>query len=314
MCGIVGGVAQRDIAEILIEGLRRLEYRGYDSAGLSVTDKNTLNTRIRRVGKVQALADAVYESQGVSGGTGLAHTRWATHGEPNENNAHPHVSNERITIVHNGIIENHQQLKQRLSEQGFEFVTDTDSEVICHLIHYYLKATQVLLTAVQQAVKELEGAYGTVVMDNNDPSRLIVARSGSPLVIGYGIGEHFVASDQLALLPVTRRFAFLEEGDVAELTRSAVTIYDQQGNSVQRKSLLNVTHDVGDKGAFRHFMLKEIYEQPIAIQRTLENRLHSGTVLDHAFGEAPSVCYPMLSTCKLLWHQLPCRHDRTLLV
>ena len=174
-----------------------------------------------------------------------------------------------------------------MSEQGFEFVTDTDSEVICHLIHYYLKATQVLLTAVQQAVKELEGAYGTVVMDNNDPSRLIVARSGSPLVIGYGIGEHFVASDQLALLPVTRRFAFLEEGDVAELTRSAVTIYDQQGNSVQRKITdSNVTHDVGDKGAFRHFMLKEIYEQPIAIQRTLDNRFDSGAVLDHAFGEA----------------------------
>ncbi len=308
MCGIVGGVAQRDIAEILIEGLRRLEYRGYDSAGLSVTNKNTLNTRIRRVGKVQELADAVHESQGVSGGTGLAHTRWATHGEPNENNAHPHVSNEQITIVHNGIIENYQQLKQRLSEQGFEFVTDTDSEVICHLIHYYLKTTQVLLTAVQQAVKELEGAYGTVVMDNNDPSRLIVARSGSPLVIGYGIGEHFVASDQLALLPVTRRFAFLEEGDVAELTRSAVTIYDQQGNSVQRKITdSNVTHDVGDKGAFRHFMLKEIYEQPIAIQRTLENRLHSGAVLDHAFGDAaerllPNVEHVQIIACGTSYH------------
>ncbi len=308
MCGIVGGVAQRDIAEILIEGLRRLEYRGYDSAGLSVTNKNTLNTRIRRVGKVQALADAIHESQGISGGTGLAHTRWATHGEPNENNAHPHVSNERITIVHNGIIENHQQLKQRLSEQGFEFITETDSEVICHLIHYYLKTTEVLLTAVQQAVKELEGAYGTVVMDNNDPSRLIVARSGSPLVIGYGIGEHFVASDQLALLPVTRRFAFLEEGDVAELTRSAVTIYDQQGNSVQRKITdSSVTHDVGDKGAFRHFMLKEIYEQPIAIQRTLENRLHSGAVLDHAFGEAakrllPNVEHVQIIACGTSYH------------
>tara|TARA_S200000501_G_scaffold196975_1_gene185369 strand:- start:353 stop:2188 length:1836 start_codon:yes stop_codon:yes gene_type:complete len=308
MCGIVGGVAQRDIAEILIEGLRRLEYRGYDSAGLSVTNKYRDNTRIRRVGKVQALADAVHENQGVSGGTGLAHTRWATHGEPNENNAHPHVSNERITIVHNGIIENHQQLKQRLSEQGFEFVTDTDSEVICHLIHYYLKTTQILLTAVQQAVKELEGAYGMVVMDNNDSGRLIVARSGSPLVIGYGIGEHFVASDQLALLPVTRRFAFLEEGDVAELTRSAVTIYDQQGNSVQRKIIdSSVTHDVGDKGAFRHFMLKEIYEQPIAIQRTLEDRLHSGTVLDYAFGEAaerllPNVEHVQIIACGTSYH------------
>ncbi len=307
MCGIVGGVAQRDIAEILIEGLRRLEYRGYDSAGLSVTNQQAVNTRIRRVGKVQALADAVADNE-ASGGTGLAHTRWATHGEPNENNAHPHVSNERITIVHNGIIENHQQLKQRLSEQGFEFVTDTDSEVICHLIHYYLKTTQLLLTAVQQAVKELEGAYGTVVMDNNDPGRLVVARSGSPLVIGYGIGEHFVASDQLALLPVTRRFSFLEEGDVAELTRSSVTIYDQQGHLVEREiTESNVTHDVGDKGAFRHFMLKEIYEQPIAIQRTLDNRLDSGAVLDHAFGEAaerllPNVEHVQIIACGTSYH------------
>ncbi|MDG2472297.1 MAG: glutamine--fructose-6-phosphate transaminase (isomerizing) [Pseudomonadales bacterium] len=307
MCGIVGGVAQRDIAEILIEGLRRLEYRGYDSAGLSVTNQQAVNTRIRRVGKVQALADAVVDNE-ASGGTGVAHTRWATHGEPNENNAHPHVSNERITIVHNGIIENHQQLKQRLSEQGFEFVTDTDSEVICHLIHYYLKTTQLLLTAVQQAVKELEGAYGTVVMDNNDPGRLVVARSGSPLVIGYGIGEHFVASDQLALLPVTRRFSFLEEGDVAELTRSSVTIYDQQGHLVEREiTESNVTHDVRDKGAFRHFMLKEIYEQPTAIQRTLDNRLDSGEVLDHAFGEAaerllPSVEHVQIIACGTSYH------------
>ncbi len=308
MCGIVGGVAQRDIAEILIEGLRRLEYRGYDSAGLSITNESAINTRIRRVGKVQALAEAVKENNGVSGGTGLAHTRWATHGEPNENNAHPHVSNERITIVHNGIIENHQSLKQRLSEQGFDFITDTDSEVICHLIHYYLNTTNALLTAVQQAVKELEGAYGTVVMDNHDPGRIVVARSGSPLVIGYGIGEHFVASDQLALLPVTRRFSFLEEGDVAELTRSSVTIYDQQGHHVEREiTESSITHDVGDKGAFRHFMLKEIYEQPIAVQRTLDGRLRAGRVLDNTFGEAaerllPDVEHVQIIACGTSYH------------
>ena len=248
------------------------------------------------------------KNQGVSGGTGLAHTRWATHGEPNETNAHPHVSNDRITIVHNGIIENHHQLKRRLSDQGFEFVTDTDSEVICHLIHYYLNTTKGLVTAVQQAVKELEGAYGTVVMDNTDPGRIVVARSGSPLVIGYGIGEHFVASDQLALLPVTRRFSFLEEGDVAELTRSSVTIYDQQDNLVEREiTESNIVHDVGDKGPFRHFMLKEIYEQPIAVQRTLDYRLHSGAVLDSTFGDAaerllPNVEHVQIIACGTSYH------------
>ncbi|MGB1191818.1 MAG: class II glutamine amidotransferase, partial [Pseudomonadales bacterium] len=234
MCGIVGAVAQRDIAAILLEGLKRLEYRGYDSAGLSVTDKAGVNQRIRRVGKVQALADAVSDA-GAQGGTGIAHTRWATHGEPNENNAHPHLSNDRITIVHNGIIENHEELRASLTAKGYVFVTDTDSEVICHLINEELKSADSLVAAVQKAVVQLDGAYGTVVMDNNDPDKLVVARSGSPLVIGYGIGEHFVASDQLALLPVTRRFAFLEEGDVAEVTREAVKIFDSEGVPVERE-------------------------------------------------------------------------------
>ncbi|MDG1292678.1 MAG: class II glutamine amidotransferase, partial [Pseudomonadales bacterium] len=245
MCGIVGAVAQRDIAAILLEGLKRLEYRGYDSAGLSVTDKQGINQRIRRVGKVQALADAVAEA-GAQGGTGIAHTRWATHGEPNENNAHPHLSNDRITIVHNGIIENHEELRVSLTAKGYAFVTDTDSEVICHLINEELKNADSLVAAVQKAVVQLHGAYGTVVMDNNDPDRLVVARSGSPLVIGYGIGEHFVASDQLALLPVTRRFAFLEEGDVAEVTREAVKIFDCNGIPVEREiTESTVSHDTG---------------------------------------------------------------------
>ena len=229
MCGIVGAVAQRDVAPILLEGLKRLEYRGYDSAGLCIAAAKGESTRIRRVGKVQSLVDAVAE-HGASGGTGIAHTRWATHGEPNENNAHPHTSSNRITIVHNGIIENHQLLKEELKVQGYQFDSDTDSEVICHLIHQQLDTGCSLLEAVQVTVKRLDGAYGTVVMDNEDPDRLIVARSGSPLVIGYGIGEHFVASDQIALLPVTRRFAFLEEGDVARITRETVEIFDKDGN------------------------------------------------------------------------------------
>lgn len=300
MCGIVGAVAQRDVAAILLEGLKRLEYRGYDSAGISISNHAGENLRIRRVGKVQALIDAVSET-GVSGGTGIAHTRWATHGEPNENNAHPHLSSERITIVHNGIIENHEALRTALSAKGYQFVTDTDSEVICHLIHQEMEKTNNLLSAVQIAVKQLDGAYGTVVMDNNDPERLIVARSGSPLVIGYGIDEHFIASDQLALLPVTRRFAFLEEGDVAEITRSKVSIYDIDGNPVERAiTESQISHDAGDKGAFRHYMLKEIYEQPIAIQRTLENRLAGGKVLDSTFGESAEELLPKIEHVQII--------------
>ena len=300
MCGIVGAVAQRDVAAILLEGLKRLEYRGYDSAGISISNHAGENLRIRRVGKVQALIDAVSET-GVSGGTGIAHTRWATHGEPNENNAHPHLSSERITIVHNGIIENHEALRTALSAKGYKFVTDTDSEVICHLIHQEMEKTNNLLSAVQIAVKQLDGAYGTVVMDNNDPERLIVARSGSPLVIGYGIDEHFIASDQLALLPVTRRFAFLEEGDVAEITRSKVSIYDIDGNPVERAiTESQISHDAGDKGAFRHYMLKEIYEQPIAIQRTLENRLAGGKVLDSTFGESAEELLPKIEHVQII--------------
>jgi len=307
MCGIVGAVAQRDVAPILLEGLKRLEYRGYDSAGLSITAHNAESTRIRRVGKVQSLVDAVAE-HGASGGTGIAHTRWATHGEPNEHNAHPHTSENRITIVHNGIIENHQALKAGLIEKGYEFSSDTDSEVICHLIHEEVKQGSTLLKAVSNTVKLLEGAYGTVVMDNEDPDRLIVARSGSPLVIGYGIGEHFIASDQMALLPVTRRFSFLEEGDVAEVTRKSVKIFDSDGNEVEREiHESDVSHDAGDKGKFRHYMLKETYEQPAAIQRTLEGRIRDGVVLDTTFGVnapelLPKVEHVQIIACGTSYH------------
>ncbi|NVC65006.1 glutamine--fructose-6-phosphate transaminase (isomerizing) [Vibrio sp. 05-20-BW147] len=284
MCGIVGAVAQRDVAEILVEGLRRLEYRGYDSAGVAVVDSQFTLTRIRRLGKVQELADALDQAE-VVGGTGIAHTRWATHGEPSEINAHPHQSGD-ISVVHNGIIENHETLRELLQSRGYLFESQTDTEVIAHLVEWELRTAASLLEAVQKTVKQLEGAYGTVVLDRKDPSRLVVARSGSPLVIGYGMKEHFIASDQLALLPVTRRFAFLEEGDVAEVTRFAVSIFDAQGNPVEREiKESEVSHDAGDKGEYRHYMLKEIYEQPVAIQRTLEGRLANGQVVSSAFGE-----------------------------
>ncbi|MGL4884773.1 MAG: glutamine--fructose-6-phosphate transaminase (isomerizing) [Aeromonas veronii] len=283
MCGIVGAVAQRDVAEILVEGLRRLEYRGYDSAGVAVFSANQPLQRVRRLGKVAELAKALDE-QSVHGGTGIAHTRWATHGEPSERNAHPHVS-EHIVVVHNGIIENHEELREELKALGYVFSSDTDTEVIAHLVHHELKSAGSLLAAMQTAVKQLRGAYGTVVMDSRDDSRVVVARSGSPLVIGRGIGENFIASDQMALLPVTRRFIFLEEGDVAEVTRRDVQIFDTNGNAVVREEQESeLSHDAGDKGEYRHYMLKEIHEQPKAITNTLEGRLGSDHVVVESFG------------------------------
>lgn len=300
MCGIVGAVAQRDVAEILLEGLRRLEYRGYDSAGIVVADSNQQFHRVRRLGKVKALSDAINESP-VVGGTGIAHTRWATHGEPSERNAHPHVSSDRIAVVHNGIIENHAPLREQLQTQGYVFTSDTDTEVIAHLVDAELKTTHSLLAAVKNTVKQLHGAYGTVLMDRNDPSHLVVARSGSPLVIGLGIGENFIASDQLALLPVTRRFIFLEEGDVAEITRTSVDIFDKDGNSVEREiHESTANYDAGDKGQYRHFMLKEIYEQPLAVTNTLEGRLSQNSVLDETFGNGAAELFKQVKHVQIV--------------
>ena len=289
MCGIVGAVAQRDIADILLAGLQSLEYRGYDSAGIATVDRDGQMRRVRRVGKVRALVDAVAE-RGLPGGIGIAHTRWATHGEPSERNAHPHVSSARIAVVHNGIIENHVELRAELAELGYAFESDTDTEVIAHLVEHALRDADSVFEAVQEVSRRLEGAYGMVIMDREHPDRLVGARSGSPFVIGYGIGEHFIASDQLALLPVTRRFAMLEEGDVAEITRHAVSIVDASGAPVERAvEESTLSHDASDKGNYRHYMQKEIHEQPVAIQRTLEGRLSReggrGRVLDTAFGE-----------------------------
>lgn len=285
MCGIVGAVAQRDVSEILLIGLRRLEYRGYDSAGMAIIDAEGRMHRVRRLGKVSELSDALKKTP-ISGGSGIAHTRWATHGEPSERNAHPHVSGgENIAVVHNGIIENHEELRAFLQNEGYTFASDTDTEVIAHLIEHELKSTDNLLSAVQKTRKKLAGAYGTVIMDRRDPSRLVVARSGSPLVIGLGVGENFVASDQLALLPVTRRFIFLEEGDVAEITRRNITVVDKNDQSIEREAKeSDVQHDMGDKGEYRHFMLKEIFEQPQAIASTLEGRLRGEEVAVETFG------------------------------
>ncbi|UTZ36415.1 glutamine--fructose-6-phosphate transaminase (isomerizing) [Vibrio campbellii] len=283
MCGIVGAVAQRDVAEILVEGLRRLEYRGYDSAGVAIVDGETNLTRIRRLGKVQELADAVDQAK-VVGGTGIAHTRWATHGEPSESNAHPHMSAD-IAVVHNGIIENHEELRELLQSRGYVFESQTDTEVIAHMVEWELRTSETLLEAVQKTAKQLDGAYGTVALDRKDPSRIVVARSGSPIVIGFGVGENFLASDQLALLNVTRRFMYLEEGDVAEITRREVTVFDAAGERIEREIIeSNAEHDAGDKGQYRHFMQKEIYEQPTALINTMEGRITADSVVTEAIG------------------------------
>ncbi len=288
MCGIVGAVAQRDVVNILVEGLKRLEYRGYDSAGVAIINNHNeqqaqLNS-VKRLGKVQALADAIKENS-LLGGTGIAHTRWATHGSPSEVNAHPHLSNETIAVVHNGIIENHAQLREKLQALGYNFISQTDTEVITHLVHHELKTSENLLSAVQKTVKQLDGAYGAVVMDSRNPDKIIVARSGSPLVIGYGLGENFIASDMMALLPVTRRFAFLEEGDVAEITRFEVNIFAENGDKVEREiKESSASNDAGDKGEYRHYMLKETYEQPIAIRNTLAGRLVGDKLDNRSFG------------------------------
>lgn len=280
MCGIVGAVAQRDVAEILINGLHRLEYRGYDSAGVAVVDPNHELHRVRCLGKVKALDEAVAVKP-LIGGTGIAHTRWATHGEPSEANAHPHTSGN-FAVVHNGIIENHEELRELLKSRGYVFNSQTDTEVIAHLVEWEMRTASTLLEAVQKTVKQLTGAYGMVVLDREHPEHLVAARSGSPLVIGLGIGENFLASDQLALLSVTRRFIYLEEGDITEITRRTVDIYDANGQKVEREvHESNLENDAAEKGKFRHFMQKEIYEQPNALINTMEGRiLHNNVIVD----------------------------------
>ncbi|GAB3478943.1 glutamine--fructose-6-phosphate transaminase (isomerizing) [Marinomonas epiphytica] len=283
MCGIVGAIAQRNVAKILVEGLSRLEYRGYDSAGVAINNDAGVAAH-RAVGKVQALKDKFAE-QPLDGTMGIAHTRWATHGKPTESNAHPHFSGSDLALVHNGIIENHEVLRRELQEKGYVFQSETDTEVVVHLIHDTLKTQPDLLSAVQASLKKLEGAFAIGVVQKDDQHRFIAARKGSPLVVGVGIEENFVASDQLALLHVTDQFIFLEEGDVVEVTRDKVTIFDEAGELQDRPvSVFNHNIDATDKGEFRHYMMKEIYEQPSVISACLEGRISDSKVLTSCFG------------------------------
>ncbi|KQE90922.1 glutamine--fructose-6-phosphate transaminase (isomerizing) [Acinetobacter lactucae] len=277
MCGIVGGVAERCVTEILIEGLKRLEYRGYDSAGVALLNNQQI-LRERRVGKVINLADAVAEHQ-LTGAIGIAHTRWATHGKPTENNAHPHMSG-KVAVVHNGIIENYQELKDDLQALGYVFTSQTDTEVVAHLVAEALKNTDSLLDAVEAVVPQLKGAYALGIIHSDYPDELITVREGSPLVIGVGIGENFISSDQLALLPVTNRFIYLEEGDIARLTRTSIEVF-ANGQPVDRPAReLDATVSSASKGEYKHYMLKEIYEQPEAIKQTISQALDGNSLRD----------------------------------
>jgi glucosamine--fructose-6-phosphate aminotransferase (isomerizing) len=284
MCGIVGAAARREVAAILIEGLRRLEYRGYDSAGLAIINPDHQIGCHRRVGKVAMLAEA-QEQNPLQGVTGIAHTRWATHGKPTEANAHPHRSRDTIALVHNGIIENHEELRERLQGLGYEFHSQTDTETIVHLVHYEMRDGKSLLDALKAAIPQLEGAYGVAAIHADDPHRVVCARSGSPLVIGLGLGENFLASDQLALRQVTDRFVYLEEGDIAEITPDSYTIWDSKGAKQDRKTeQMSDAAESAEKGAFRHYMLKEIFEQPKVVANTLQGRIGAKHILEEAFG------------------------------
>lgn len=284
MCGIVGAIAQRDCAQILLEGLKRLEYRGYDSAGMAILHPNSHQIqRIRAKGKVARLAEMLSANL-LQGHLGIAHTRWATHGEPNTNNAHPHFSNDTVAVVHNGIIENHNQLRDQLIRQGYEFQSETDSEVVAHLIHAELKNNADTRAAIQAALAQLEGAYALGIIDQACPEKLYAVRQGSPLVVGLGIGEHFIASDPLALLPVTQRFIYLEDNDLAVLSTQSIELY--QGEQMVERPIhtSDITVDQTSKGNFRHFMLKEIFEQPNTVSEAFEGHLFDHRIMEQSFG------------------------------
>jgi glucosamine--fructose-6-phosphate aminotransferase (isomerizing) len=299
MCGIVGGIAQRNVVPILIEGLKRLEYRGYDSAGLAVVHDNNVY-RKRELGKVKGL-EALIKSDPISGYLGIAHTRWATHGKPSTENAHPHVSRNKIAVVHNGIIENHESLKESQIGMGYIFTSETDTETIVHEIHHARESTDSLLAAVKQTIKKLEGAYAIGVISADEPDVLIACRKGSPLVIGVGFGEYFIASDVAALLPVTQRFIFLEEGDIAKISIDELLIYDAEDQLVKRPiKQSQLTADAVDKGAYRHYMLKEIYEQPFAIAQTLEGRFINNRLQENAFGHNASEVFDNIKSVQII--------------
>lgn len=298
MCGIVGAVAQRDVSPVLLEGLKRLEYRGYDSAGLAVINQDRKLQRIRVLGKVNQLKEE-HENSTLTGGTGIAHTRWATHGKPSLDNAHPHIC-EQVALVHNGIIENHEQLRIKQVNSGYEFSSETDTEVVVNAVHEALQTSDNLLLAVFKTVAHLEGAYALGVISSDEPERLIAARKGSPLVIGVGIGEYFIASDVFALLPVTQQFIFLEEGDIADIKRNELTIYDANQNIVERPiNVSELSSDVADKAGYRHYMLKEIFSQPNAIAELLENRIEDNRVVSSEFGQNANLIFEKVKAVKI---------------
>ncbi|OAI10884.1 glutamine--fructose-6-phosphate transaminase (isomerizing) [Methylomonas methanica] len=299
MCGIVAGVAQRNVVPILLEGLKRLEYRGYDSAGLAVVSQGEI-FRKRELGKVKGL-EALIAADPIEGHIGIAHTRWATHGKPSTRNAHPHVSRDKVAVVHNGIIENHDHLRTALQQNGFEFTSETDTEVIVHKIAEDLQSADSLLSAVKATVATLQGAYALGVVYIDCPHTLIACRKGSPLVIGVGIGEYFIASDIAALLPVTQRFIFLEDGDIAELKIDSLVIYDENDHRVERPIVESqLKADSVDKGKYRHYMLKEIYEQAWAVSETLEGRFIDNRLQDNAFGHNAAEVFDQIKSVQIL--------------
>lgn len=297
MCGIVGAIAARDVVPILVEGLKRLEYRGYDSAGIAVINGELRRARsIGRVAELERLAQA----GGITGSIGIAHTRWATHGAPSEKNAHPHVSGG-ISVVHNGIIENHDELREKLRDLGYQFVSDTDTEVIVHLVHLHLQQSGDLLQAVQSSLSELIGAYAIAVINENDAARLVVARMGAPLLLGLGTGENFAASDASALVQVTQRVVYLEEGDCAELTRERVRIFDGAGKVVARKEQISaLTAEAVELGPYRHYMQKEIFEQPMAVANTLEMVTSARAVVPQLFGADADKIFNKINSLTIL--------------
>ncbi|MFK8047276.1 MAG: glutamine--fructose-6-phosphate transaminase (isomerizing) [Halioglobus sp.] len=299
MCGIVAAAARREVSEILLEGLRRLEYRGYDSAGMALIDNENNLLLHKRLGKVKELEN----SQAMNpyyGCAGIAHTRWATHGEPSAANAHPHISGQRLALVHNGIIENHAELREELKSQGYDFVSATDSEVVVHMLHGYLEKGDSLLEAMRKCVGRLEGAYALAAIDNENPDQVVATREGSPLVVGVGIGENFLASDQMALRQVTDRFIYLEEGDLVHITSSSLSIYDEEGNEVQRKQTrLSDTVESVDRGEYAHYMLKEIYEQPRALAATFSSA-SATEISDDCFGEGAAAMFDQVQAVQIV--------------
>ncbi len=299
MCGIVGAIAQRNVTRILLEGLKRLEYRGYDSAGLAVLTKDGELAARKHQGKVAVLENDL-ESSPVKGRLGIAHTRWATHGVPSEINSHPHLSGD-VAVVHNGIIENHNELRAELQSLGYEFISETDTEVAAHLIHHHMKEAGSLREAVEKTVARLDGAYALGVICARDPDVLIGTRSGSPLVLGIGIEENFIASDTMALRQVTDRFVFLEEGELVEISRDGFSIFDRDGNPSPHTPLqLNDADDVADKGGYRHLMMKEIFEQPRVIKNTLQGRISDRHVLPEAFGAEANAIFPQVKSVQIV--------------